>query len=225
MIGASTAATREAARVAQVGYTAVIDRMTPALDLETVAANVSRSVGSAGGAPAEPQTLADAWAPIWRRGAVSLFEPHRTQAPFGTGGTLAFGITVEADGALGALIATAVLHELSPQLRADGSALSGALLTVISGTRPGVSFGALTALLVGGTTSVSAPVAPVLLRLDGTVASTPDPVTLVTEADTIAVGAIARTADGPIAFQTTVHVSAEGAERLDAFPLRLIELR
>jgi hypothetical protein len=225
MTGTAPAAALEAARIAQVGYTAVIDRMTPALDLSTVAANVGRSVGSAGGAPADAATITQAWAPVWQRGAVSLFEERLAEGEFGTSGTFAFGITVAADGAVGALVATAVLHEPSAQLRTDADTTSTALAAVIRSIRPGLAFDELAALLAEQTAGAGVAVELVALMLDGAAATAPVPGDVVADGAVLAIGAITRTVEGPIVFQTTVHVSAEGAERLEAFPLRLIELR
>lgn len=225
MTGTTPAAALEAARIAQVGYTAVIDRMTPALDLSTVGANVGRSVGSAGGAPADAERVTQAWAPVWRRGAVSLFEERLAEGEFGTSGTFAFGITVVADGAVGALVATAVLHEPSAQLRTDADTTSTALAAVIRSIRPGLTFDELAALLAQQTAEASVPVELVALLLDGAAATAPAPGDVVADGAVIAIGAITRSVEGPIVFQTTVHVSVEGAERLEAFPLRLIELR
>lgn len=225
MTAAPPQAACEAARVAQVGYTAVIDRMTPALDHAVVAANVARSVAGAGGAPAASAPVAAAWSPAWRDGAVSLFDERRTEGAFGTAGTLAFGITVEAGGAVGALAATAVLHEPSAQLRADAAALSTALHALIGAIRVGAVLRDLVDAFASSVEGVSAPVELVTLSFDGPAARVLAPETVIEESVTLGIGAIARSTDGPIALQTTIHVSAAGAERLDAFPLRLIELR
>ncbi len=224
MIDTALAAAQEAARVAQVGYTAVIDRMTPALDLVTVAGNVARSVGSAGGEPAAVEQLALGWAPAWRHGAVTLFEEHRSVGAFGTAGTFPFGITVQANGAHGVLAATAILHEPTARLRSDAALTSEALHSVIDGIRPGVSYATLAAILADATVEVSVPVTLLAFPVEGAVA-VPEPGDLLVQDAVLSIGAIARSDEGPIVFQTTVHVKADGAERLEAFPLRLIELR
>ncbi len=218
-------AAREAARIAQIGYTAVIDRMTPALDLSIVSANVARSVGSAGGAPTQSPPLAEAWGSVWPRGAVTLFAADQAEGPFGTTGTFAFAITVEALGSVGALAATAVLHEPSAQLRGDAAALSSALRAVIEGIRPGVTATELSSIFAAEADRVSVPVELVVRVLAGDTVRALAPDDLIADGDDVAIGAVARSAEGPIAFQTTVHVSAAGAERLEDFPLRLIELR
>lgn len=219
---------RESARVAQVGYTAVIDRMTPALTLADVATNVARSVGGAGGAPAAAPAL---WSPSWRRGAVSVFDEHLMTGPFDQEGTVSFGINVVVDGEPGDVAATAILHEPSPQLRADAAALSGALHGVLERIHGGVAAASLTRTFDERTTEISTLSATlVAVRRSGAgvvplvEAGAPADVT-VEDGDVLRIGALVRTTAGAIAYQTTVHVTGGGAERLDDVPLRLIELR
>lgn len=217
-------AARDAARIAQVGYTAVIDRMTPEHTHELVASNVSRSIASAGGSAAQLPALQQAWGAAWQREAVTLFEDGRRRGVFGTQGLLSFGITTHGmDGAAAAVAATAVLRLPSAQLQADARALSDALHDVIEAIRTGARVPSLTGLLTDATVKLSRPAELVLLDLDER-RVLPSATTL-TPGQVLAVAALARLDEGPLVYQTTVLVGDDGAERLDALPLRLIELR
>jgi hypothetical protein len=219
---------RESARVAQVGYTAVIDRMTPALTLADVASNVARSVGGAGGTPA---TLPALWRPSWRQGAVSVFDEHLMTGPFDHEGTVSFGISVVVDGEPGDVAATAILHEPSARLRADAAALSDALHGVLEQIGGGVAAASLARTFDERTAEISVPTAAlVAVRRSGAgvvpvvgAGTTRD--ATVENDDVLRIGALVRTTAGALVYQTTVHVTGGGAERLDDVPLRLIELR
>lgn len=201
-------AARASTRVAQVGYTAVIDRVTPASTLALTAANVQRSVRTAGGEPSPDSPLAG-HLPTWQDGAVTVLAEDQSRNPFGQHGTLAFGISVVVDGLPASIAATAVLHEPSPALRAHAATLSQALDTVLAGLRAGADTVALTQQF-----TQAAPGAELLLP-QGTPRS----------GDVLPVGALATSDEGAITYQTTVLVTDDGAERLDTLPLRLIELR
>lgn len=219
------AAARDAARVAQVGYTAVIDRVTPEHTHEIIAANVARSTANAGGAHAGLPSLEQAWGPAHRREAVTLFEEHRLDGTFGSEGLLAFGITTQSQGHVAAVAATAVFQRPSARLRTDAVTLSCALLAVLDTVGPGVALAALAERFGAGSAEVSRSAQLLVLELDGAGGRVLAQSAPLVEGQVLAVAAIARVHEGPIVYQTTVMVSAEGAERLDAVPLRLIELR
>lgn len=222
----------DAVRVAEIGYTAVIDRFTPRLSLADVAANVGRSVGNAGGAPAAFPELAALGSPVWQEGAVWVFEERHTHHSLDKPGPVAFAISVEAGGIRGAVAATVVLDEPTPELRRHASTLSGALEAVLALIRDGVEARAVAAAyherIEAGDLAGRVPATlgvPVVAGAAHTLRVDAASSAVLREGDTLALMAFARTADGVVTFGTTVRVSSDGAQRLDGVPLRLIELR
>jgi Xaa-Pro aminopeptidase len=222
----------DAVRVAEIGYTAVIDRFTRRLSLTDVSANVGRSVGNAGGSPAAFPELAAVGSPVWQEGAVWVFEERHTHGPYDKPGPVGFAISAQASGTQGAVAATVVLDEPTPRLRRHASGLSGALEAALALIRDGVEARAVAAAyhdavgradLAGQVpATLGVPVvagAAHTLRVDAAKGA------VLREGESLALMAFARTEDGVITFGTTIRVSSDGAQRLDGIPLRLIELR
>ncbi len=209
-----------AARVAQVGYTAVIDRMTPQLSFDRISANVLRSVGAAGGEATTLPALSERLSPSWQRGAVILLDEDQLDGELGTRGTLAFAISVAVDGLVGAAGATAVLHDPSAALTKTASELAQGLQSALDAVRIGFGPAELRAAFARRHAETSL----ILLRLaDAATPLTDDE--RFAEGDIIAIGAHAQTADGAILFLTSVLIDASGGTRLDQLPLRLIVLQ
>lgn len=220
----------DAARVAEIGYTAVIDRFTPALTFADVDANVRRSVGGGGGAPADIPELRDVLPRAWRAGAVSVFEEARTSGPLGAPGPVAFAITAEASGARAAIATTAVLHEPSDRLRSDAAVLSAALRAALERVAAGVPAAAVAAAFHDGIDGSAlagrcGDAVGVALEARAGLLLAPDAADALQDGEVVFVGSHAQTDAGVIAFGTTVLVTPAGAVRLDGVPLRLIELR
>ncbi len=222
----SVSAVREATRVAEVGYTAVVDRMTPALTPAEIAANVLRSVRSAGGGPAPDNTFPRR-DPAWHQDALTVLGAHREDERLAAQAPIAFAITVNVAGTAGTVAATMVLDEPSAQLRHDAAtladALRGVLDQVAAGVTPLVLESAFLAAVERRRGTLRRETLAVLRLAGGSAFETADATKALDGTDVIVVSATADSAHGGIVFQATVHV--DSAERLDGVPMRLIELR
>lgn len=226
---------RQAANLADIGYTAVVDRMHPELRVLEIVRNVDRSLRAAGGggwwSPLEDDAgvTADALYPhstiatlIGRRNETGVLD-RREPLPFAL-----YPLSEVYAGAAGTTI---VLSPPSAELRSRAELLSDAMQAAIGAARPGATGGdvhAAFAATVSGRVddavtnqsvgySIGTGVGRPTLTAGSRDALEPGSVISVRASLPGASGA-------PVAYQTTVVITPEGNDVLNIVPLRLIEL-
>ncbi|MFK0009637.1 M24 family metallopeptidase [Paenarthrobacter sp. NPDC090520] len=226
---------REAANLADIAYTAVVDRMTPELRAYEIVRNVDRSLRSAGGG--------DAWSPLEHSAGVtraSHFPKNSLVTLLGRvpetgvldpGQPLPFALYPLSRLYTGAAGTTIVFEQPSASLKSAADALSAATEAAIAAVAPGVRADEVYAAYKRGLQGAVAPerLDPVIGYSVGT--GVGRPLLSAGSSDVLEPGMALsiRTAasldGGPgIAFQSTVLVTGSGHERLNIVPQRLIHL-
>lgn len=226
---------RAAADLADIGYTAVVDRMTPELRVYEIVRNVDRSLRRAGGGGAW-SPLEDA-AGVTRAGyyptgsIATLLGRHVETGVLDPAQPLPFALYPLSENYTGAAGTTIVFQTPGPLLRSLAEVLSDATEAAIAAIRPGVR---ADEVFAAHRKSLQGTVSPD--RLDPVIGYSVGtgigrPLISASSRDVLEPGmvlsvrsAIAREQDPGIAFQTTVLVTETGRERLNIVPLRLIEL-
>lgn len=221
------------ARIAEVGYTAVIDRLTPELTINDVNRNVQRSVSNAGGALAASTSLEALGVPEADAESVVVFDERLQHETIGTAQAFSFVVPVrDSDSsAWTAASATAVLGLPSPRLKKDAQVLAHAFEAALESMRPGARSTQVVRLYREGLKRAGLSIPTRTLG----VSLSPEPRPHLSEdapsshtlddGEAFLVLARVHTAEGPVAYGSTVTVSTDGAERTDSIPFRLIELR
>lgn len=226
---------RAAADLADIGYTAVVDRMTPELRVYEIVRNVDRSLRRAGGG--------EAWSPLEHVAGVTragycpagsiatLLGRHVETGALDPGQPLPFALYPLSENYTGAAGTTIVFQAPGPLLRSLAEALSDATETTLEAIRPGVRADEVFAThrqALQGTVSPD--------RLDPVIgysvgAGVGRPLLSAGSEEVLEPGMAlsVRTAlageQGPgVVYQTTVLVTERGNERLNIVPMRLIEL-
>jgi Xaa-Pro aminopeptidase len=227
---------REAANLADVAYTATVDRLHPELRAYEIVRNVDRSVRGAGGggwwSPAESE-LDLTGMPAFPRGAVvGLLDRRPETGVLDAGAPLPFHLHPLARCYTGASGTTVVFRPPGPALRSAAGRLAEALDAAIGAVSPGARGDEVHrafSRVAGGSGESEG-----LSLLGYAVGTGPGPVVVSERAGgdleprmAFCLRATART--GParpaVVYQTTVLVTETGAERLDVVvPLRLVEL-
>lgn len=226
---------RAAADLADIGYTAVVDRMTPELRVYEIVRNVDRSLRRAGGG--------EAWSPLEDAAGVTragyypvgsiatLLGRHVETGVLDPSQPLPFALYPLSENYTGAAGTTIVFESPGPLLRSLAGALSDATETAIHAIRPGARADEVFAAHRMALQGIVSPdrLDPVIGYSVGTGISRP--LLSATSEEVLEPGmalsvrtAIARQRGPGIAFQTTVLVTETGNERLNIAPLRLIEL-
>lgn len=226
---------REAANLADIGYTAVVDRMTRDLRSLEIVRNVDRSLRSAGGGAW--------WSPLERAegaGAMTHYPVQSVAVLLGrgvetgvldVGSTLPFALYPLSRGYAGAAGTTIVLSAPSNALRSQAEALGAGMQAALAVLAPGVSGGevhAAFAAALGGAVPL-ADVDPVLgyslsTGMGGVLVDAHSHDELQPDEAISLRAALPDVGGSGIAFQTTALITENGAERLDRVPMRLIEL-
>jgi len=226
---------RQAANLADIGYTAVVDRMHPDLRVLEIVRNVDRSLRAAGGG--------GWWSPLEDDAGVtadSLY-PHSSIATFlgrraETGvldraEPLPFALYPLSEVYAGAAGTTIVLAEPSAELRSRASLLTDAIGASIAAARPGATGQDVQAAFAGAVAG----------RVPDRVASQSVGYSLGTGVGRPHLAAGSRDAlepgsvlsiraslpgetGAPVAYQTTIVITPTGNDVLNIVPLRLIEL-
>lgn len=226
---------RGAADLADIGYTAVVDRMTPELRVYEIVRNVDRSLRRAGGG--------EFWSPLEHaagvtragyypaRSIATLLGRHEETGVLDPSQPLPFALYPLSENYTGTAGTTIVFETPGPLLRSLADALSDATETALAAIRPGVRADEVFAIhrrALQGTVSPDR-LDPVIGYSVGT--GLARPLLSATSEEVLEPGmalsvrtAIAREQGPGIAFQTTVLVTETGNERLNIVPLRLIEL-
>jgi Xaa-Pro aminopeptidase len=226
---------KEAANLADIGYTAVVDRMTPELRVYEIVRNVDRSLRRAGGG--------DAWSPLEHAAGVtraSQFPKNSLVTLLGrtpeTGELdpaqpLPFALYPLSELYTGAAGTTIVFTPPSPSLKSTADALSAAAEAAIAAVAPGVRADEVFAAYKQGLQGAIAAdrLNPVIGYSVGTGVGRP----LVTAGSedvlepgmAISIRTAASHEQGPgVGYQTTLLVTETGHERLNIVPQRLIHL-
>lgn len=225
---------RQAANLADIGYTAVVDRMHPELRVLEITRNVDRSIRAAGGggywSPIEDDAgvtgeslypLASIATLLGRRRETGVLDPNEP---------LPFALYPLSEVYAGAAGTTITLSPPSGELRSRAELLGDAVRAAIAAVRPGVNGGevqsAFARELHGRADEASGQ--PVGYSI-GTGINRPHltagsrdvlvPGTVVSVR-----GALSGETSTPVAYQTTVLVTEGGNEVLNTVPIRLIEL-
>jgi Xaa-Pro aminopeptidase len=226
---------RAAADLADIGYTAVVDRMTPELRVYEIVRNVDRSLRRAGGG--------EAWSPLedpagitragyYPSGSIAnLLGRHAETGVLDPGQPLPFALYPLSENYTGAAGTTIVFEAPGPLLKSIAEALTDATEAALDAIRPGVRAEEVFAIhrqALQGTVSPDR-LDPVIGYSVGT--GIGRPLLSAKSEDVLEAGmalsvrtAIAREQGPGIAYQTTVLVTETGSERLNIVPLRLIEL-
>lgn len=221
---------RAAGVLAEIAYTATVDRMHPELRAYEIVRNVDRSVRGAGGAgwwslDERGDTAETACFP---QGAiVGLLDRRPETGVLDRSAPLPFQVHPLSQCYTGGAATTIVLQEPSAQVRARADRLARGVAAAVATAAPGVTGDAVHRAFIAASEGVGS--------LVGFSAGTgPGETLVVADADdelqsrmAITLRAFARGEPGApgVVFQTTVLIVDEGAERLDAVvPLRLIEL-
>ena len=134
---------RQAANLADIGYTAVVDRLHPELRVLEIVRNVDRSLRSAGGggwwSPLEDEagTTADSSYP--HASIAVLLGRRRESGVLDRGEPLPFALYPLSECYAGAAGTTVVLSEPGAELRSRASLLTDALHAVVAAVRPGAT--------------------------------------------------------------------------------------
>ena len=227
---------RMANNLADIGYTAVLDRLHPEMSEYLMFGNVLRSV-RAGGSDQH-------WSPSSElppdlklvshypeHGMVSLLDHYPSQGAIREDSLLKFGLYPRFDHYCGAVAATVCFGRPPAGLKALGEACAAAAQAAIDAIRPGaeardVHRAYASVMEKAGHAELVAPnvgfgigtgvIAPTLAADDRTV---------LTAGMVLCINAVARrSSEEGIVLQTSVLVTDEGRERLNQIPLRLIEL-
>lgn len=226
---------RQAANLADIGYTAVVDRMHPELRVLEIVRNVDRSIRSAGGggwwSPTEDEATVTADSLYPHSSIAVVLGRRRESGVLDRNEPLPFALYPLSEGYAGAAGTTIVLSEPDAELRSRASLLTDALAAVIEAARPGATGGDVqsafrsavagrvpedvTAQSVGYGlgTGVSRP----FLAAGSRDVLRPDSVVSVR-------ASLPGDRSGPVTYQTTVVITPEGNDVLNIVPLRLIEL-
>lgn len=226
---------RAAANLADIGYTAVVDRLTPDLRVLELVRNVDRSLRSAGGggfwSPHEDDAGLTADVHYPRSDILALLGRRPETGVLERAAPLPFALYPLSEGYAGAAGTTAVLSPPSAELRSRAELLSDAVQAAIDAIRPGASAGDVHAAFASVARRASEEAASQTVGY-GIGTGIARPLLVAGSRDEIApstavsVRASLAGDDGepPVAYQTTVLVTASGAEVLNIVPLRLIEL-
>lgn len=225
---------REAANLADVAYTATVDRLHPELRVYEIVRNVDRSVRAAGGggwwSPAESPRPLIATAAFPHGSVVSLLDRRPETGILDPAANLPFQLHPLARNYTGAAGTTVVFRAPDLVTRERASRLSDALHAAIAALTPGTTGGevhrAFSRLVASDVTaptligfSVGTGAGEVVVRAGGDVV-------LQSGMALCLHASIAGSLERPgISFQTTVLVTESTPERLDVvLPLRLVEL-
>lgn len=219
---------RSAANLADIAYTATVDRLHPELRAYEIVRNVDRSVRAAGGggwwSPAESDDELESTAAFPSTGIVRLLDRVPETGVLDREAPLSFDLLPLYEAYAGASGTTVVFRSPDPATRESASRLAGALHEVLAALAPGASGGAVHerfraeagragATLVGFSSGTGP---GEVLIAGGSTATVTDRSVITLRASAPGTG---------VFFQTTVLVTGHGAERLDVVvPLRLIEL-
>lgn len=225
---------RQAADLADIGYTAVVDRMHPELRVLEIVRNVDRSLRAAGGggwwSPLEDHAVtADSLYP--HSSIMTLLGRGRESGVLDPVEPLPFALYPLSEVYAGAVGTTVVLTPPSERLRSRAALLTEALHAAVAAIRPGVSGGEVHAAFAAALgDDVDGHVANQVVGYSiGTGAGRPlltagsrdvlPPGSVVTVR-----GSLPGDSAAPVAYQTTVVVTETGNDVLNIVPMRLIEL-
>lgn len=221
---------RAAGVLAEIAYTATVDRMHPELRAYEIVRNVDRSVRGAGGA---------GWWSLDERGdtaetvcfpagaIVGLLDRRPETGVLDRSATMPFQVHPLSQCYTGGAATTIVLQEPSAQMRARADRLAGGIAAALETAAPGVTGDAVHRAFIDASAGTGSLVGFSVGTGPGETIVAADAVDELQSRMVITLRAFARGEAGSpgIAFQTTVLIVDEGAERLDAVvPLRLIEL-
>gem|GEM_PF-5457698 len=225
---------RQAANLADIGYTAVVDRMTPDLRAHEIVRNVDRSLRAAGGggywSPLEEPAGVTGWSHYPHGSIATLFDRVPETGVLDVAQLLPFGIHPLSENYTGAIAATIALSEPGAALRSQASLLTDAVQAAIARIGPGVTTGEVHAAFASvladhGTT----PAENVIGYGLGTGLTAP--LIAADTSDVLEPGmalTIRASSDVPgapgIVYQTSLVVTGTGHELLNIVPLRLIHL-
>jgi len=223
---------REAANLADIAYTATVDRVHPELRVYEIVRNVDRSLRAAGGGGwwslSESEDDLSSTAGFPQEGVVSLLDRHPEAGVLDPEVPLPFQLLPLFDAYTGAAATTAILSRPDRATREAAGRLSGALYATLDILATGVSGAALYEAFVAELGNLDATLVGFNVGTGpGEVLVTPGSPRVADDHSVITLRAAARGRHSVpgIVFQTTVLVTASGAERLDVVvPLRLIEL-
>lgn len=223
---------RKAADLADIAYTATVDRVHPELRAYEIARNVERSLRAAGGGGSwslseSAHDLASTVA-YPQSGIVGLLDRHPENGVLDPSVPLPFHLLPLFDSYTGAAGTTAVFSRPDRTTREVASRLSGGLHAVLDALSSGVSGGSLHETFTAELAGLDATLVGFNVGTGpGEVVVSPGSTAVTADHSALTLRAVARgTGSTPgIVFQTTTLVTASGAERLDVVvPLRLIEL-
>ena len=226
---------RMANNLADIGYTAVLDRLNPEMSEYLMFGNVMRSVRAGGSdqhwSPAEMPADLRLVSHYPEHGMVNLLDHYPSQGAIREDSLLKFGLYPRFDHYCGAVAATVCFGRPPASLKALGEACAAAAQAAIDAIRPGAEARdvhrayasamekAGNAQLVGSNVGFgigTGVIAPTLAADDRTVLAA---------GMVLCINAVARrSAQEGIVLQTSVLVTGDGRERLNQIPLRLIEL-
>lgn len=225
---------REAANLADIGYTAVVDRMTPELRVHEIVRNVDRSLRAAGGgdcwSPLEEPSGITGWSHYPRESIATLFGRIPETGVLDTAQLLPFGLFPLSENYAGAIASTIAFRDPGADVRSQAAALADAMQAAIAEIRPGATCGevhaAFSVALDRHETACSEAVVGYSIGT-GLMA----PLIAAESAEGIEPGmvlSVRALGDVPgrpgIAYQTSLLVTRQGNELLNIVPLRLIHL-
>jgi len=221
---------RDAGRLSEIAYTATVDRMHPELRAFEIARNVDRSLRAAGGGgwwSLDESENGLSSTTSFPEGIVGLLDRRQETGVLDVEDPLPFHL-LPLSGAYGVASATtAVLTEPTREVRAAGEALSSALAAALAEVRAHALPGAVDAAFRSKAPEGADFVGFVVGTGPGDPVLAPGASRRLDESSAVSLRASAPAIPGRprIVFQTTVVVTADGADRLDpVIPLRLIEL-
>jgi Xaa-Pro aminopeptidase len=227
---------RMANNLADIGYTAVLDRLNPEMSEYLMFGNVMRSVRAGGSdqhwspsVDVPPELKLVSHYP--EHGMVNLLDHYPSQGAIREDSLLKFGLYPRFENYCGAVAATVCFGRPPAGLKALGQACAEAAQAAIDAIRPGAQardvhrayasvmekagYGDLVQINVGFGIGTGV-IAPAL---------TVDDRTILVAGMALCISVVARrSAQESIVLQTSVLVTDDGRERLNQIPLRLIEL-
>ncbi|QNE36760.1 M24 family metallopeptidase [Leifsonia shinshuensis] len=226
---------RQAANLADIGYTATVDRLHPELRVLEIVRNVDRSLRSAGGSgwwsPLEDDAGLTVDSSYPHASVAVLLGRRRESGVLDRREPLPFAIYPLSECYAGAAGTTVVLSEPDAGLRSRASLLTDALRAVIDAAKPGATGAELQSAFrsaVGGRVPDDVAAQSVGYGL-GTGVSRPflsaGSRDVLQEGSVVSVRAsLPGDGSAPVAYQTTVLITPEGNDVLNVVPLRMIEL-